>query len=261
MRLAPLLLLLCLTHASAECPVAHCVDNINGQGNFALELNESLRSSVVCVRGAPFLSQAVSPQLFLKIFDVQRVIVQCNNLSLALRVRTVSEDTRFSDVFRTESAVNRSVSSDTVHTNRATLMWDVGEKVYQMQMAWEWLRPVIEFVFGGTPDTMELRFSPFHTSCVIVEQKAMYKGTSFNVNVTTSQDGPFVIGRGQFLSEEEYAQQTAIATNSALTQLFSSPAYASWMLNNHHRMRFDSAHSMGSAEDDEQSDCSMHAES
>jgi len=91
--------------------------------------------------------------------------------------------------------------------------------------------------------------SPFHTRAV--QASATY--TAYALRPPTSS--------GQFLSEEEYAQQTAIATNSALTQLFSSPAYASWMLNNHHRMRFDSAHSMGSAEDDEQSDCSMHAES
>ena len=35
-----------------------------------------------------------------------------------------------------------------------------------------------------------------------------------------------------------YEQQTAIATDNALAQLFSSPEYARWMVHNHQRMQW-----------------------
>ena len=44
---------------------------------------------------------------------------------------------------------------------------------------------------------------------------------------------------GRYLSEEEYAAQGKIATDSALQQMFSSPQYQKWLMQNHGRIKLE----------------------
>ena len=56
---------------------------------------------------------------------------------------------------------------------------------------------------------------------------------------------------GRYLTEEQYEQQTQIATQNALTQLFNSQEHAQWMMANHHRMAWTDAEAVQQATEED----------